>query len=138
MTEHIDSAKQAWRLGGLFLAAFAVLVIIAFRDRARVFHLEQLEEVSAVGDTTYYRPTNDVNTVATFEGHPLFRVDNDKKEIKDTAMRRVGRDPATGLSIYVPRKNNHRAAGAKNDDGTFFIKIGRNDYVRVRPEMPVK
>ena len=138
MTEPLDSTRSAWRLGGLFLAAFALLVVCAFRDRARVFHLEQFDEVSAVGDTTYYRPAKDVNAVATFDGQPLFRVDNDKKEIKDTAMQRVGRAPPTGLSIYVSRKNNRNGSGAKNEPATFFVKIGRNDYIRVRPEMPVK
>ncbi|HEX5176554.1 MAG TPA: hypothetical protein VFV83_05975 [Chthoniobacteraceae bacterium] len=126
----LDSGKPAWRLGALFLAAFAVIIVFSFRDRARVGELEQFEEISAVGDTTYYRPTNDANAVAAFEGRPLFRIDNDKKEIRDTAMRRVGRDPATGLSIYVLRKSN--AAGKQTDAATFFIKIGRNDYVRVR------
>jgi len=132
-----DFAKHAWWLGALFLAAFAIAVIFSFRDRARVYELEQFEEVSAVGDSTYYRPTNDVNAVATFEGHPLFRIDNEKKEVKDTAMRRVGRDPATGLSIYALREGS-AARTVKNDEETFFIKIGRNDYVRVRREMPVK
>jgi hypothetical protein len=126
----LDSAKPAWRLGAVFLTAFALIIVLSFCDRARVGELEQFEEVSALGDTMYYRPTNDASAVAAFEGRPLFRIDNDKKNIRDTAMRRVGHDPATGLSIYVSRKND--ASGKRNEDATFFIKIGPNDYVRVR------
>jgi hypothetical protein len=131
-----SAGTYARRLGGAFLIALAIIVLFAFRDRARVENLETFEEVTAVGDTTYYQPTNDVNAVAMLDGHPLFRVDNDKKEIKDTAMRRVGRDAATGLTIYIPRKNGTRAT--KTTGEIYFVKIGRNDYIRVRPELPVK
>ena len=63
----LPGGKYAWRLGAAFLTALALLVFFAFRDRARVEQLEQFEAITAVGDTTYYRPTNDVNAVAILD-----------------------------------------------------------------------
>jgi hypothetical protein len=68
--------------------------------------------------------------VATLNGQPLYIIDNEKKELKDTTMLRVGRDDATGLTVYTSRKP---PAGAPNPNGKarYYLKLGRNDYISV-------
>jgi hypothetical protein len=126
--------KGAQRLGTVLLGALAVIVVLAVRDRARVADLEHFEESTAVGDTAYFRRSRAAQmpppVVARLNGQPLYIIDNEKRELKDTAMLRVGRDDAAGLSVYTSRKP---PAGDPNPNGKprYYLKLGRNDYIRV-------
>jgi hypothetical protein len=123
----------------ILLGALAVIVVLAVRDRARVADLEHFEESSAVGDTAYFRRPREPQTsspvVVTLDGQPLYLIDNEKKEVRDTAMLRVGRDDVSGLSVYTPREP---LANDPNPDGKphYYLKLGRNDYMRVGPVPP--
>lgn len=124
----------ATRFGAIFLGLFSVVVVFAIVDRARTAGLEQFEEVSAVGDAVYFqRATSRQGAVAaTLNGQPLYPVTDQKKELKDTNMVRVGHDQATGLTIYTPRKARS-SEPQKKEQTPYFLKLGRNDYFEVRP-----
>jgi hypothetical protein len=133
--------KGACRFGAVLLAAIVLLGLLATRDRARVEKLEQFEEVSAVGDTAYFRRPagrqEPALAVATLRGQPLYLLTEDKRELKDTNMLRVARDDASGLAIYTPRKPLPREPGEKTET-QYFLKLGRNDYINVGPAPPAE
>ena len=129
--------KSAFRFGAALLLALLLIIALALIDRLRERPLEQFLEISAVGDTVYFgRPALDnkaafAEPVAVLDGVPLYIVDGNKRELKDTNMVRVGRDAASGLSIYTPRKKDELKPSA-DSERVYFVKLGRNDYLQVR------
>ena len=130
--------KTAIRLGSVFLAAFLLIITLNVIERVRGKPLEQFHEVSAVGDDVYFqRPLLDDKTafaepIVSLNGVALYLVDGNKRELKDTNMVRAGRDAATGLSIYTPRKKEEGKEHGRDAERNYFVKLGRNDYLQVR------
>lgn len=126
------------RLGSALLAAFLLIIALNVIERIREKPLEQFSEVSAVGDSSYFqRPSLDdkaalAEPIVALDGVALYIVDGNKRELKDTNMVRAGRDAATGLAIYTPRKKEEGKDRGKDAVRTYFVKLGRNDYLQVR------
>ena len=129
-------SSGAFRLGTIFFGLFAIVAVFAVIDRQRTTTVEQFEELSAVGDTVFFQRSTLAQgaspVVATLEGVPLYAANDQKKELKDTNMLRVARDETSGLAIYTPRRTGSRGTG-KKEQTTYFVKLGRNDYLEVRP-----
>lgn len=128
------SSRGAVRFGAVFLGLFALVAVFAIIDRARTARLEQFEEISAVGDTVYFQrgDTGQGAPAVTLNGQPLSPVNDQKKELKDTNMVRVGHDQTTGLTIYTPRKAR-TSQSRRKEQTLYYLKLGRNDYLEVRP-----
>ena len=119
---------------------FAVILALALIERAKSNQLERFADVSAVGDAIYFdrRTAVEGAAVASLNGTPLHLTSTDKTEIRDTKMKRVARDAATGLGIYQLRESAGSAESdnQRRDDAIYFLKVGRNDFVKVKRGAP--
>ena len=122
--------KSALQLGAALLGALALIATLSLVDRGRLAALESFAELTAVGDTAYFKVPADSQELTlpavTLNGQPLFPVANTLHELRDTEMIRAGRDATTGLTIYQPRK---ALSGGRDD--AYFLKVGPKQYVKV-------
>ncbi len=128
-------------LGGALLAGLAVVTALAAFDRTQRARLETTSETTAVGDVRYFRPPADPKllpvTGATFNGQPLVVASIEEIGVRDTHLRRVAVDPASGLTIYA--LSEAASAGEYEQmgkGGGYLLKLAPNEYVIARPSVP--
>jgi hypothetical protein len=119
-------ASAAFRLGAALLAGLALMLALAARDHHRRAELETVEEATAVGDKALVTLPASVR----WQGRPL-RIEEGKREsLRDTRMRRVGRDEASGVSIYQYQPPPGKAPPPL----ALYLKAGPNEYLRAHVE----
>lgn len=125
--------SHAARLGLLLLLGMALLLGLAAFDKQRRAKIESMAEVTAVGDKVFVKlPAPAV--VPSLDGRPLELASDQRQELRDTRMRRVSTDAASGLTIYkylgVLAKDG--SVTGPPEGSTFYLKAGVNEYVPVR------
>lgn len=131
--------RAALWISGALVAGLAVIAGTTAIDRARVHKLEQFTELTGVGDTAYFvvptTPLKPPVAAATLNGQLLFPVSYEMLDPRDTNMLRVGRDDATGLTVYRPRKPL-KGEGERPREIFYYLKTAPNRYLKVRPGTP--
>jgi hypothetical protein len=125
--------SSAVRLGLLLLAGLAVMLGLAAFDKQRRAKIESMAEVTAVGDKVFVKlPAPAV--VATTDGRTFEIVSVERQDPRDTRMRQIGKDAATGLTIYqyLGALAKDGTVTAPPPDSTFYLKAGVNEYVPLR------
>ncbi len=124
------------RLGGGFLIALFLVLVLAWRDDGQRAKLETTAEFTAVGDTRYFPMPATVAAppypqVASLGGEALYAADFRRHEYHADDMTRVGRDEKTGCLIYkgpVRRQD----AGERRVGAIYFLKLSPTEYLQVR------
>ena len=126
-TPTLFAPRAALRLGAALLVGFAAVLAFTLRDAGRVGELEHFEQVTAVGDTNYYvvPAPPPATAIVHWQDRAWAAVDFVKQDLHDTQMLRVGRDEASGLTLYRPR------AETKADE--LFVKRDTDSFYRLRP-----
>lgn len=134
--------KWALGLGLALVAVIALVTVLARIDRLRRERLETTSETTAVGDARYFQPALDPKELsvagATLNGQPLIVAWGEKIDVRDTHLRRVAVDAASGLTIYelaeaATGEERERVAKA---GGGYLLKLSPDDYVSARPAKP--
>ncbi|MEA3211739.1 MAG: hypothetical protein QOE70_4796 [Chthoniobacter sp.] len=135
---------QPWavRLGFALLVGFTLIVGLTFSDHSRRTQLETSSETTAVGDVVYFAGPDDPTKLpvlaARLNGKPLFVLNSDRIGVRDTHLTRVGKDPASGLSIYQHSPRATLEERARLTKGTYLLKTGTNEYARAQELSPGK
>lgn len=140
----IFALTAAMRLGEALLLGFAVAILFAGMDEAQREKLETYQEISAVGDRTYFPIPEERSKppapALIFQGQPLVPESYEPVKIRDTRMFRVGKDDAGQYSVYASREgtgSEKGRTGGKNDK-FLYIKVAPDEYLRTLPETPKK
>ncbi len=123
----ILGGSAALRVGLVLLVGLALSLALAIFDRQRRPTIEAWEEVTAVGDKAFSVPPSDpaapamlVSDAGQFKIAP-----GEPTKLKDTQMRRAGRDASTGVSIYQLE--------ARQTPTRFFVRTAPGEYVPAAP-----
>lgn len=132
---------QPWavRLGFALIAAFTLILGLAFFDSGHRRELETVSETTAVGDTRFLETPADPSRVpvvgAQLDGQPLYVFEMKPVEIRDTHTRRVGSDAERGLAIYELAETatdaERERVGTKRRSYLLKAAVGR--YLIARP-----
>lgn len=126
--------RQAVILGIGLLAGLLMALGLILWDNSRRTELEGIVESTAVGDTRYFvvpdpAPAEPYPPAAHFQGKPLIPSGYKRHEKREADLQPVGKDEATGLTIYqAPVKP--KDAG---EPPTYFLKTGRGEFIKVKP-----
>jgi hypothetical protein len=122
--------SAGFALGAALLPGLAVVLALAIFDRQRRPQIEGWEETTAVGDATYFVPPSDsaAPALVSWDAGVLKVVTAERVKCRDTQMRRAGRDPATGVSIYHPTVPPHTAVAPH-----FHVKVAPGEYLPATP-----
>lgn len=126
----ILGGAAAFRVGALLLIGIALSLALAILDRQRRPSIEGWQEVTAVGDKPYYALPSDpaaAAMVVTEAGQ--FKISTtERTKLKDTQMRRAGRDTVTGVHIYrtEPPQTPVR----------LYVRIAPGEYLPAVPAAP--
>jgi hypothetical protein len=126
--------RTAVILGVLLLAGLGSALFFVTRDNAHRSEIETVVESSAVGDTRYFTipdplPPEPYPPVAHLNGKALIPAGYKRHEKRETEMQPIGRDEATGLTIYQAPVKAKEAA----EPPTYFLKVGRGEFLKLRP-----
>jgi hypothetical protein len=118
-----------WGIGMGLVVAFGVVAGWGYGDGQRWGELEVVVEETAVGDVVLVAEKRDafgglVISVG-WEGKRLVPVGEKVLKIKDVEVRRVGKDVASGVSIY-------REKGGVGED--YLLRVSGGRFLRVRVE----
>lgn len=129
-TAPLSGGKAAFGLGAGLLIALALVLAVAIVDRQRRTRIEGWEEVTAVGDRTYFIPPSDsaAPAVLTWDAGVLRIATAEREKFRDTGMRKAGLDRATGVSVYAPL-----ARPGKESRSGFYVKVAPGEYLPARP-----
>lgn len=120
--------RSASRFALVVVALVGGIVAWSALERPKTASVEKFEQLTAAGDRRYYAPPDPPlaipEPVFTWQGRAWAPATDDKLKIDDPDMRRVGRDEATGLSIY-------RTASGKPPG--YFIKKNVGEFFRLQP-----
>jgi hypothetical protein len=122
----IFGGRAAFGLGAMQLAGFVLVLALATFDRQRRVQIEGWEEVTAVGDRAFFVPPADsaAPAVLSWDAGTLTVAAGERTEIRDTQMRRAGRDQSAGIAIY-----RHAAPGKAEAAGGFYVKVAPGEYL---------
>lgn len=114
----------AFRLGVALLIGVALMLALTMLDRQRRGKIEGWEEVTAVGDRSFFPPPSSsaAPAVVTWEAGSLTVTAGEPQKMKDTQMRRAGRDEASGMAIYEHTTPTPGAA-------RYFLKVAPGEYL---------
>ena len=132
--------RQAVWLGVALLAGLTVALAIMAFDSSRRSQIEQMAEATAAGDRDLFTlpaATAEPHPVAvTVQGRAWRLAGLEKAELRETHMRRVGRDEAAGLWLYRFEGDSRRLddAGKAVPAGGFYLKTGRDEFVELLGE----
>jgi len=128
-----DFLCGAWatRIGLLLLLGLALVLALAIVDRPRRAQLESFQEVTAVGDRNFFAPGPDPTapTVLTWSGGQVEIGAAEHLKMRDSSVRKVGLDEATGVAIYAPGPATSADAGASR----FLVKVAPGEYLPATP-----
>lgn len=126
----ILGGSWAWKIGAFLVLGFVLVLALAIVDRQRRPQIESFSEVTAVGDRAYFAPGPDpaAPTVLKWSGGQVQVAAAEHVKMRDTSMRKVGQDDATGVSIY-------RATPKKGEEGPggLFVKVAPGEYLPAKP-----
>jgi hypothetical protein len=132
---------QSWavRFAFALLAAFTLILGLAFFDNAHRKQLETVSETTAVGDGRFFAPPAEGTSLpvvgASLDGQPLYVGNLKPVEVRDTHTHRAGQDAERGLGIYelsaAATAPERKIVGS--DRRTFLLKTGVNEFVIARP-----
>jgi hypothetical protein len=128
--------RSAVWIGWALLAAFSTMLLLASFDARRRRQLESFDEPTAVGDQTLFKAPTEAGapTVAlNFKGQALVPTSSKHVSERDVRMQRVGLDDSGVYRIYVDQEN---AEHGKKGDLNYFLKIGKDEFLEVRPQTP--
>ena len=129
--------KQAVQLGIALLAGLAVALGVMAFDNSRRARIEQMSETTAVGDRALFtlpaNPAEPHPIAVTVQGRAWRVASLEKRELRETHMRRVGRDEAAGLWLYRFEGDSRRLddAGKAVPAGGHYVKMGRDEFVEL-------
>ena len=132
--------RQAVWVGMALLAGLAVALGVTAFDRSRRGQIERMSETTAVGDRDVFTlPAKSAEphpVAVTVEGRVWRLVSLEKRELRETHMRRVGRDEAAGLWLYRFEGDSRRLddAGKAVPAGGHYLKTGRDEFAEVLGE----
>jgi hypothetical protein len=108
----------AFGLGAALLAGLVLVLALAMFDRQRLAQIEGWEEVTAVGDRAYFVPpsASAAPAVVKWDAGVWKVTASEPEKMRDTQMRRVGRDEATGVTIYTSGE-------------CFYVKTAPGEYL---------
>ena len=132
---------QAWlvRFGFALVAAFTVILGLAFFDQSHRQELETVSETTAVGDTHFFPAPADLSRLPTvgamLDGQPLYVAEMKPFEVRDTHTRRVGRDAERGMAIYElsPAATDVERERVGRNRRAYLLKVAVNQYVAAAP-----
>lgn len=129
----------AVRLGFALMAAFTLILGLAYFDNARRKELETVSETTAVGDAHLFEAPTDPARLpavgAVLNGEPLYVANVTAVEVRDTHTRRAGSDATRGLAIYglSSAATDAERARVGTKRGAFLLKVGVNRFVIAGP-----
>lgn len=134
--------KWAFRFGAALLVAITLVVVLAGLDRLQRTRLETTSETTAVGDVNYFKLPADAKALpadaASLNGRSLMVVSPDAIDVRDTRLRRVAVDAASGLTVYelstAATAEERKRVG--DSGGIYLLKIAPNEYVRAQIAAP--
>jgi hypothetical protein len=138
----IFSPQWAIRFGAALVVALTLVVGFASFDGTRRKQLESTSETTAAGDVKYFKPPADAKALpvvaAAWNGQRLMVSAVAEIDVRDTHVRRVGVDAASGLTIYElseaateEERSRVTASGA-----AFLLKLAPNEYVGAQVAVP--
>jgi hypothetical protein len=134
--------SAAMSLGAALLVGLAITAVLARHDRLHRTELERAEEVTAVGDVSFFKPPTEAMkpppVAAKLDGQLLYPVSYKPFELQDSRMIRVATDSEAGLNIYETALNVAPQEGEREKVGEkfYFLKIAPKQYIRVRVGTP--
>ena len=131
---------QSWlvRFGFALVAAFTLILGLAFLDHSHRQQLETVSETTAVGDTHYFQLPSAAAPPAIgamLGGQPLYVAETQPFEVRDTHTRRVGGDAERGLAIYElsPAATDAERGRIGRSRRAYLLKTDVNQYVTALP-----
>lgn len=120
----------AFRVGALLLIGIALSLALIIFDRQRRPSIESWQEVTAVGDKPFYvLPADPAAAAMVVTESGQFKISTtERTKLKDTQMRRVGRDAVTGVHIYRPEPPQAPAR--------FYVRTAPGEYLPAVPAAP--
>lgn len=137
----LEEKANRWgvRLGVLFILMLAAVTAMVAIDYRNVDKLEAFAENTAVGDYKLVNldsfPSTEGAPRVTINETPALIIPSPRISVRDSRMRRVDKDAATGISIYTTDASNlkgQRLKGAGDDGPLHFVKIKSGEYVQAR------
>lgn len=129
-SEPMFASRTAMLFAATFLMAIAAVVAFSAWDATRRTALEEFSEVTGVGDLQTFKipfpPPAVPHPVLTWQGRSYIPATYKKAKIDDTEMRRVHRDEATGLTLYLPV--------GKEGTQELFVKVEEGRYLPLVPQ----
>lgn len=122
--------SAAFRVGAVLLVGLALSLGLAATDRQRRASIESWQEVTAVGDKPYFVPPSDPASEAmvVMEAGQFKILTAERTKLKDTQMRRAGRDAVTGVHIYQTEPPQTPVR--------FYVRVAPGEYLPAIPAAP--
>jgi hypothetical protein len=136
------AGRAAGWFGWAILAALAAVILLISQEHRRRTPVETYEELTSVGDHSFFKMPEQAgkNPVAAviFRGQPLYPAGFHRLRNSDTKMLRAGSDDSGALRIYMNSEPDPqtRDAGAKKSESDYYLKLGEDEYLNVRPGKP--
>ncbi len=131
----VFAERPARRIGWVLIVVLAALTTFAFVGRQHRAQLETVEQVTAVGDTTYFKMpemTEKPSALAvSFQGKQLYPASFKRMGNRDSRMLRVGTDDSGAYGIYAVRE---AIDARKKEAEELYLKLGPDEYLNVRSE----
>jgi hypothetical protein len=122
-------ARTASTLMIMMLLGLAGVAAFSTIDHPRAAQLESFSQTTAVEEKNTYRvPAVRLavpDPVLTWQGRKWAPANYDKVKINDTDMAPVGKDEASGFSVYQVH--------GETTDRAYYLKIDIGEYLRLEP-----
>jgi hypothetical protein len=138
-SQPIFSPQWAVRFGAALVVALTLVVGLASFDGTRRKQLESTSETTAVGDVNYFKPPAKLPAVvASFKATDVVVSSAEEIGVRDTHVRRVAVDVASGPAIYelsAAASDEERARVAASG-AAFLLKLAPNEFVGAKTAVP--
>lgn len=127
-TEDFKGGRAAVYLGSGLIAGFCLLALIGFAEHSDGVAVEHTRQPTALGDVRFFEAPTGGDRVPVFHlhGKPLFLGGLKERPMEDVDMRRVVRDPESGLSLYK--------SGVEGAEAEFFLRTAPGIFLKVTAE----
>jgi hypothetical protein len=130
------SGTHAFRIGLALLVGLSLMLALAVFDKHRRANLERMEEITAVGDKGFLALPADLAATpvisASLKGQPIQVATTARYKLRDSRMRRIGRDDTTGVAIYeyLGQAPKDPAGAGQPAESFCYVKIAPGEYLR--------
>jgi hypothetical protein len=128
----------AWaaRICLAMIAGLAIITAVAIYNGNRLSTLEVTEENSAVGDKAFFplpaEAGKSSGPAIQFNGTALYLpVPLKQHGERDSEMLRQGLDDSKKYSVYTLNKTSKSGKPVKPQDGSFYLKTGPAEYIKL-------